>query len=258
MIKTVKKAVLIVGIIIAVLIVARVAVPNDPDLTYLGDVQFTYYKMKVDVSPEAAKAFSESTANTPVYNKIRTYLSSIRMQEKQRQTDMAIQEKDALLAEASAGAIRNSAKIADSSMAEINYDLGMQYRIGKSRNLLKAVAQFKQAAEAGHAAAHYQLGDMYQRGEGVQQNMKEAWEWHQRAANLGIAQSQYELFKAHKNPTSGVYDKVEAMKWLTLHTLQYNSDLFTEELEEYKQTLTHEEQDKARILVSNWEKEYLR
>ena len=49
------------------------------------------------------------------------------------------------------------------------------------------------AAEQGHAEAQFNLGVMYDNGQGVKQDYFKAVEWYQKAAEQGIAQAQYSL-----------------------------------------------------------------
>ena len=48
-------------------------------------------------------------------------------------------------------------------------------------------AETKAKAEAGDADAQYNLGWMYDEGEGVEQDFKEAVKWYQKAADQGLA-----------------------------------------------------------------------
>ena len=49
------------------------------------------------------------------------------------------------------------------------------------------------AAEQGHAEAQFNLGYMYQYGQGVKQDYFKAVEWYQKAAEQGDASAQYNL-----------------------------------------------------------------
>ena len=52
-------------------------------------------------------------------------------------------------------------------------------------NYIQAFALYKQSAEEGYHWAQYHLGALYQFGNGVQQNLEEAVNWYQKAANQG-------------------------------------------------------------------------
>ncbi|MBQ6780847.1 MAG: SEL1-like repeat protein [Treponema sp.] len=47
------------------------------------------------------------------------------------------------------------------------------------------IESLKKSAEQGDAEALYQLGNCYQNGEGVEQDIKKAVEWWLKAADLG-------------------------------------------------------------------------
>ena len=59
------------------------------------------------------------------------------------------------------------------------------------RQYRKALAAWKKAG--GHAEAHYRIGQLYARGEGVVQSIPDAVVWHKRAADNGHVEAQYEL-----------------------------------------------------------------
>lgn len=48
----------------------------------------------------------------------------------------------------------------------------------------KAVEWYTKAAEQGHAAAQYNLGNCYYDGEGVEKDLQKAIEWYTKAAEL--------------------------------------------------------------------------
>ena len=57
----------------------------------------------------------------------------------------------------------------------------------------KAFAEAKAKAEAGDAIVQNTLGVMYQKGQGVEQDFKEAVKWYQKAADQGDAMAQFNL-----------------------------------------------------------------
>ncbi|PAX24878.1 hypothetical protein CKX34_01650, partial [Neisseria gonorrhoeae] len=50
-----------------------------------------------------------------------------------------------------------------------------------------------QAAEQGNAAAQFNLGVMYENGQGVRQDYVQAVQWYRKASEQGDAQAQYNL-----------------------------------------------------------------
>ena len=53
--------------------------------------------------------------------------------------------------------------------------------------------QILQLAEQGVAEAQYNLGVMYENGQGVRQDDAEAFRWYRKAAEQGVAEAQYNL-----------------------------------------------------------------
>ena len=66
----------------------------------------------------------------------------------------------------------------------------------------KLFQEIKVKAEAGDKDAQHNLGVMYERGEGVQQNRKEAVKWYRKAAEQGLAEAQYNLGVTHQKGKS--------------------------------------------------------
>ena len=56
-----------------------------------------------------------------------------------------------------------------------------------------------QAAEQGNAAAQFNLGVMYENGQGVRQDYVQAVQWYRKAAEQGDAQAQYNLGVMYDN-----------------------------------------------------------
>ena len=69
------------------------------------------------------------------------------------------------------------------------YDNGQ----GVVQNYRQAAAWYQKAANQGDAAAQFNLGLMYDNGQGVAQNDQQAAAWYQKAANQGHAKAQYNL-----------------------------------------------------------------
>ena len=52
---------------------------------------------------------------------------------------------------------------------------------------------FEDLALKGDTGAQFNLGDMYDNGEGVRQDYKKAFEWYEKAATQGVVDAQYNL-----------------------------------------------------------------
>ncbi|NDF51679.1 MAG: sel1 repeat family protein, partial [Betaproteobacteria bacterium] len=62
-----------------------------------------------------------------------------------------------------------------------------------------ALAKWQTAAQKGEAQAQYNLGVMYEKGQGVAQDYKEAVLWYQMAAQQGNANAQHNLGVMYRN-----------------------------------------------------------
>jgi TPR repeat protein len=63
------------------------------------------------------------------------------------------------------------------------------------KNLVEASKWFRFAAEQGYAKAQYNLGSMYDSGEGAVQDKEEAVKWHRMAAEQELKDSQSSLLE---------------------------------------------------------------
>lgn len=75
------------------------------------------------------------------------------------------------------------------SDAQVAYDDAV--RLKNSGAHAEAVARLKEAANAGHAGAAYELGMLYTQGRMVPKNLEQGAQWINRAADLGDARAQY-------------------------------------------------------------------
>ena len=71
----------------------------------------------------------------------------------------------------------------------------------------------QERAKAGNAMAQYNLGLMYDKGEGVPQDKAEAVKWYRKAAEQGDADAQVNLGFMYGNGDGVPQDDTEALKW---------------------------------------------
>ena len=74
----------------------------------------------------------------------------------------------------------------------------------------------RKAADQGDAAAQYNLGVMYDNGQGVPQDYAEAVRWYRKAADQGDASAQYNLGRLYADGQGVRKDYVQALKWFNL------------------------------------------
>jgi len=80
----------------------------------------------------------------------------------------------------------------------------------------KAVVDVQFLAHSGEARAQYDLGVMYDKGQGVPQSDSEALQWYERAAEQGEPRAQYNLGLMHLNGQGLPPDLVTAYYWVSL------------------------------------------
>ncbi len=83
------------------------------------------------------------------------------------------------------------------------------------RDFDTAVAPCTKAAEQGHAKAQYNLGVMYDIGNGVPEDDAKAVEWYSKAAEQGHAKAQYELGTMYYHGYGVLEDQPGALVWFT-------------------------------------------
>ena len=83
-----------------------------------------------------------------------------------------------------------------------------------------ALNEWKPIAEQGYAFAQYNLGIMYEYGNGVAKDYAEAVKWYRLSSEQGYAISQYSLGLMYSNGYGVLKDKAEAVKWWGLSAEQ--------------------------------------
>ena len=98
------------------------------------------------------------------------------------------------------------------------FRLGWMYDTGEgvTENDREAVKWYRLAAEQGHATAQNNLGVMYDTGEGVTKNDREAVKWYKLAAEQGHAKAQNNLGWMYRNGEGVPKNDREAVKWYRL------------------------------------------
>lgn len=85
------------------------------------------------------------------------------------------------------------------------------------------VADWRKLANEGNANAQYNLGLMYDRGQGVPQDHAEAVRWYRLAAEQGSAAAQLNLGVKYGNGQGVPQDFAEAVRWYRLAAEQGNA-----------------------------------
>ncbi len=80
----------------------------------------------------------------------------------------------------------------------------------------EAVKWYRKAAEQGDAYAQYNLGFMYDNGEGVPRDYAEAARWYRKAANQGEADARFNLGVMYSEGQGVPQDYAQAHMWFSL------------------------------------------
>lgn len=125
-----------------------------------------------------------------------------------------------------ATALREWQPLADQGDSEAQYNLGVMYNNGQGvpQDYAEAVKWYRLAAEQGLKEAQGGLAYLYTSGQGVPQDYAEAVKWYRLAAEQGSARAQGSLGVMYYNGQGVPQDYVTAHMWLNLST----ADGFTE------------------------------
>ena len=103
----------------------------------------------------------------------------------------------------------------DLRSSAVQFNLGILYNNGQGvpQDYVEARKWFLKAAEQRHALAQFNLGVLYDFGQGGLQDYAEARKWYLKAAEQGDADAQYNLGVLYNNGQGVSQDYVEARKW---------------------------------------------
>ena len=92
-----------------------------------------------------------------------------------------------------------------------DYQKGLE--AAQKGDLATALREWSALAEQGHVGAQYNLGVMYENGEGVTQDYKEAVKWYRKSAEQGTASAQYNLGLIYTIGQGVLQDDVYTHMW---------------------------------------------
>ena len=94
--------------------------------------------------------------------------------------------------------------LADQGDPEGWYGQAQCWKNGVNRDAGRAVMLYRQAAEKGHAAAAYQLGECYAHGLGVNEDAEQAAQWYETAAALGQPDAERLMGEMYETGANGL------------------------------------------------------
>lgn len=96
-------------------------------------------------------------------------------------------------------------------------DAAAQYELALSQlvagDATKGLATLRQSADQGLAVAQYRLAKMYERGEGVEKDLRQSWQWTESAAKGGNRKAMYDLGVFYARGEGAPFNEAEAFKW---------------------------------------------
>ncbi len=117
-----------------------------------------------------------------------------------------------------ATALREWRPLAKQGNAEAQFNLGVMYERGQgvTQDYAEGVQWYRKSAEQGVAKAQYNLGNMYRIGQGVPQDYARAVGWYHKAAEQGQAEAQYNLGVMYRDGQGVPQDYLQAHMWSNL------------------------------------------
>lgn len=108
--------------------------------------------------------------------------------------------------------------LAEEGFALAQFQLGVMYFKGQGvdQDFTQAQTWFTKAAEQGNTEAQINLGFIFDQGLGVVQNHKKAFFWYRKAGEQGDANAQFNLGLMCEEGQGVVQDFIEAHKWYNL------------------------------------------
>ena len=105
--------------------------------------------------------------------------------------------------------------LAEQGVAKAQYNLGNMYRKGQEveQDFKETVKWYRKAADQGFARAQSNLAVMYANGQGVKQDLKEAFKWCHKAAEQEDARAQYNLGQMYGYGKGVEPDLKESFRW---------------------------------------------
>ena len=111
---------------------------------------------------------------------------------------------------------------ADAQSAEKLYKEGKA--LYDAKNYTAAVPKLKAAAEKGHKKAQYRLGRCYDKGRGVPEDDKQAFQWYSKAAKQDYHKALYHLGQCYKDGEGVEKDRKKAVEYFTKAARMDNAD----------------------------------
>jgi uncharacterized protein len=142
-------------------------------------------------------------------------------------------------------------KKAEAGDAAAQFNLGVMYAYGTAvpKASLEAVKWYRKAAEQGNVAGMLFLGFMYSNGEGLPKDYAEAVKWYRLAANQGDCTAQHNLGNSYKRGDGVPKNLVQAHVWLNIAAANGGGESSKTQLEDVEKEMTYEQKAEAMKLA---------
>jgi TPR repeat protein len=118
-------------------------------------------------------------------------------------------------------------------------------------NYEKALEKLMPLAEQGHSAAQYNIGVMYEWGNGVQKDNFSALKWYKRSAELSHKDAQNNLGAMYSKGEGTDADLVEALKWFII-SAENGSEGGQKNIRIVEKRMSYEQISQAQKLANDW------
>ena len=116
------------------------------------------------------------------------------------------------------------AVLVGSAVVSWSADYNMGLAAAQRGDFATALREWTSLAEQGNSSAQFNLGQLYQKGQGVSQDNKTAVKWFKLAAEQGFADAQFNLGWMHHKGRGILQDDEAAVKWFKRAAEQRNAD----------------------------------
>lgn len=106
--------------------------------------------------------------------------------------------------------------LAFSPLPSVAQDLGVGFAAAERGDYAAALKEWKPLAEQGNVYAQFNLGLMYERGQGVLEDYAEAVRWYRTAAVQGSAEAQLSLGLKYSLGKGLIQDNILAHMWFNI------------------------------------------
>lgn len=105
--------------------------------------------------------------------------------------------------------------LAEQGYGAAQWDIGLMYDLGQGvpQNYAEAIKWWRKSAEQGNDDAQYNLGLMYSNSQGVPQDYVEALKWFRKSADQGDGYAQCNIGSMYEKGQGVPQNYVEAVKW---------------------------------------------